>query len=101
MGLRWTPTPFILRTQLRHGGRISPRWNSTIARDALRILFCGSDEFSIASLKALRTEQLQRPRTIESIEVICRPGKRVGRDLKTIREGRDHDMHSAARSLLS
>lgn len=53
----------------------------------LRILFCGSDEFSIASLKALHDEHLKWPNRVASIDVVCRPGKRVGRGLKEIREG--------------
>ncbi|RMJ26673.1 hypothetical protein PHISP_02485 [Aspergillus sp. HF37] len=59
---------------------------ATRGHDPLRILFCGSDEFSIASLKALREEHLSRPDRISSIDVVCRPGKRVGRGLKQIRE---------------
>ncbi|KAL2828708.1 formyl transferase [Aspergillus cavernicola] len=59
---------------------------STKTYDPLRILFCGSDEFSIASLKALHAEHVKRPEKIASIDVVCRPGKRVGRGLKQIRE---------------
>ncbi|KAK8084796.1 methionyl-tRNA formyltransferase [Apiospora hydei] len=50
--------------------------------DALRILFCGSDEFSSASLRALHEEKERNPGLIESIDVVVRPGKRVGRGLK-------------------
>jgi DNA-binding LacI/PurR family transcriptional regulator len=53
----------------------------------LRILFCGSDDFSSSSLRALRDEQIQNPDLIASIDVLCRPGKLSGRSLKTIREG--------------
>ncbi|KAL4944235.1 hypothetical protein BDV06DRAFT_112925 [Aspergillus oleicola] len=59
---------------------------STKAHDPLRILFCGSDDFSIASLQALHTEHVKQPDRIASIDVVCRPGKRVGRGLKQIRE---------------
>ncbi|KAK8069510.1 Formyltransferase [Apiospora phragmitis] len=52
--------------------------------DALRILFCGSDEFSSASLRALHEEKERNPALIESIDVVVRPGKRVGRGLKLI-----------------
>ncbi|KAK8116219.1 formyl transferase [Apiospora sp. TS-2023a] len=52
--------------------------------DPLRILFCGSDEFSTASLRALHEEQERNPGLIESIDVVVRPGKRVGRGLKQI-----------------
>jgi methionyl-tRNA formyltransferase len=63
------------------------RFLATKTYDPLRILFCGADEFSIASLKALHEEHVKRPDRISSIDVVCRPGKRVGRGLKTIREG--------------
>jgi methionyl-tRNA formyltransferase len=63
------------------------RFFATRSYDPLRILFCGSDEFSIASLKALHKEQQDQPDRISSIDVVCRPGKRVGRGLKKIREG--------------
>lgn len=52
--------------------------------DPLRILFCGSDEFSSASLRALYEEKERNPGLIESIDVVVRPGKRVGRGLKQI-----------------
>lgn len=55
--------------------------------DPLRILFCGSEEFSIASLRALHDEHVNRPDIVASIDVVCRPGKRVGRGLRKIREG--------------
>ena len=54
--------------------------------DPLRILFCGSDDFSIASLKALHREHENNPHLVKSIDVVCKPGKPVGRGLKTIRE---------------
>ncbi|KAI2623804.1 formyl transferase [Xylaria nigripes] len=53
--------------------------------DPLHILFCGSDEFSCASLKALHDEQAQNPDLIRSIDVVVRPGKRMGRGLKIVR----------------
>ncbi|KAJ9264565.1 hypothetical protein DTO212C5_7068 [Paecilomyces variotii] len=59
---------------------------SSSSHEPLRILFCGSDEFSIASLKALHEEHKKEPSRIASIDVVCRPGKRVGRGLKKIRE---------------
>ncbi|KAF2142608.1 uncharacterized protein K452DRAFT_196637, partial [Aplosporella prunicola CBS 121167] len=52
----------------------------------LRILFCGSDDFSIASLLALHREHQRDPAFIASIDVVHRPSKRTGRGLKTIRE---------------
>ena len=74
--------------QARLHSKLSRRFYSVAARpDPLRILFCGSDDFSITSLKALHREQLQNNSFIQSIDVVCRPGKRVGRGLKTIRQG--------------
>lgn len=63
------------------------RFSSSKAYDPLRILFCGSDEFSIASLKALHAAHLQHPDRIASIDVVCRPGKKVGRGRNIVREG--------------
>lgn len=63
------------------------RFYTTKSYDPLRILFCGSDEFSIASLRALHAYHLKQPNQIASIDVVCRPGKRVGRGLKKVREG--------------
>jgi hypothetical protein len=53
----------------------------------LRILFCGSDDFSSASLRGLYEEQRRDPELIASIDVLCRPGKPSGRSLKNIRQG--------------
>jgi methionyl-tRNA formyltransferase len=61
---------------------------STKSSDPLRILFCGSDNFSIGSLRSLNDERQKDADSIASIDVVCRPGKRVGRDLKTVREGK-------------
>lgn len=55
--------------------------------EPLRILFCGSDDFSIASLRKLYKEHHQNRGLIASIDVVCRPGKPVGRGRKIIREG--------------
>ena len=55
--------------------------------EPLRILFCGSDDFSIASLRRLHKEHQQDRDLIASIDVVCRPGKPVGRGRKIIREG--------------
>lgn len=56
------------------------------ASDPLRILFCGSDDFSGASLKALYEEHRTNPGLVESIDVVVRPGKPTGRGYKVIRE---------------
>ena len=55
--------------------------------EPLRVLFFGSDGFSIASLKALYKTHQEDRGLIESIDVVCRPGKRVGRGLKNVRHG--------------
>ncbi|KUI72697.1 Methionyl-tRNA formyltransferase [Cytospora mali] len=57
--------------------------------EPLRILFCGSDAFSCASLRALHALQLSDPKGkfIKSIDVLVRPGKPAGRGLKRIAVG--------------
>ncbi|KXS96398.1 hypothetical protein AC579_5419 [Pseudocercospora musae] len=56
------------------------------AHDPLRILFCGADDFSSHSLRALHGLKEQKPEMVASIDVVCRPDKRTGRGLKYIRE---------------
>ncbi|KXT04203.1 hypothetical protein AC578_122 [Pseudocercospora eumusae] len=56
------------------------------AHDPLRILFCGADDFSSHALRALHELKEQKPETVASIDVVCRPDKRTGRGLKHIRE---------------
>ncbi|KAI0853172.1 Formyltransferase [Daldinia vernicosa] len=60
------------------------KWGKAKKSDPLRILFCGSDEFSCASLEALHEEHLRNPALIQSIDVVVRPGKRTGRGNKII-----------------
>jgi methionyl-tRNA formyltransferase len=60
---------------------------STTTTSPLRILFCGSDDFSIASLRALLDEKEANQKLIESIEVVHKKGKRSGRGLKLIKDG--------------
>ena len=67
----------------------SRRYVSQKISDPLRILFCGSDDFSIASLRALYDEHTKNRGFIASIDVVCRPPKPVGRGLKQFREGRE------------
>ncbi|KAI3394693.1 hypothetical protein diail_2440 [Diaporthe ilicicola] len=55
--------------------------------EPLRILFCGSDEFSCASLRALHSLQAAKPKLIKSIDVLVRPGKPAGRGLRRIATG--------------
>ncbi|KAI3318043.1 Formyltransferase [Xylariaceae sp. AK1471] len=54
--------------------------------EPLHILFCGSDEFSCASLEALHHEHTRNPGLIQSISVVVRPGKRTGRGYKIVRD---------------
>lgn len=60
---------------------------ASIAVDPLRILFCGSDHFSIASLRALVDAKHDLPTLIESIHVAHRPAKPTGRGLKKLTDG--------------
>lgn len=55
--------------------------------DPLKILFCGSDPFSCASLQALHEEQLANKGLVEEIEVMVVPGKKVGRGLTETARG--------------
>ena len=55
--------------------------------DPLRILFCGADQFSIASLKALHAEHVANSDFIKSIDVLCKSDKKSGRGLKAYRSG--------------
>ncbi|KAL1865679.1 Methionyl-tRNA formyltransferase [Diaporthe australafricana] len=62
-------------------------WRKLPATEPLRILFCGSDEFSCASLRALHSLQAAKPKLIKSIDVLVRPGKPAGRGLRRIATG--------------
>lgn len=64
-------------------------YSSATAKSAepLSILFCGSDAFSIASLRALSAAKQEVPGLIDSIHVVHRPAKPIGRGLKVLREG--------------
>lgn len=75
------------RLLARHVTRSRRCYSSS--RNPLRVLLCGSDEFSIAGLRALHNlhQSTNDPSVFASIDVVCRPGKRTGRGLKTIREG--------------
>lgn len=61
---------------------------SRVPSDPLRILFCGSDDFSSASLRALAAAKRGVPGLIDSIHVVHRPPKPAGRGLKSRREGK-------------
>ncbi|KAL8674956.1 MAG: hypothetical protein Q9168_000659 [Polycauliona sp. 1 TL-2023] len=62
------------------------RFASAKSYDPLRILFCGSDKFSIAALQALDHERHSGSGRIASIDVVCRPEKRIRRHLRAVRE---------------
>jgi methionyl-tRNA formyltransferase len=78
-------------SSLRTAPRLAPGRSaySTASKksDPLRILFCGSDEFSCHSLQALHHEHKRNSRLIRSIDVVVRPAKRTGRGNKVLREG--------------
>jgi len=86
------------KLSIRYGGMFRPVVRSLNVRqgrfygtnsktsDPLRILFCGSDDFSGTALVALYNEHVSNPSLIESIDVVVRPGKRTGRNLKSVRE---------------
>ncbi|KAI1327203.1 Formyltransferase [Xylariaceae sp. FL0255] len=76
-----------LSHNVRHLSSSLPSPASTALKisDPLRILFCGSDAFSCASLEALHQEHSQNPGLIESIDVVIRPSKRTGRGNRKIR----------------
>lgn len=57
------------------------------AREPLRILFCGSDIFSCASLFALHELRKADPRLVDSIDVLVRPGKPSGRGHRRVAVG--------------
>lgn len=65
--------------------------------EPLRILFCGSDDFSCASLKAVHEEHGRNKGLIESLDVMVLPPKRMGRSFKTLREG-EPDMYTYPRA---
>ncbi|KAJ4331832.1 Methionyl-tRNA formyltransferase [Ascochyta clinopodiicola] len=66
----------------------SRRPYATLPRDAdpLKVLFCGSDDFSITSLRALDDARRRVPGLIDEIHVAHRPAKPTGRGLTTLRE---------------
>lgn len=78
--LRWRNTP-------RWAIHDQRRCYSSPSHDPLRILFCGADEFSIYSLRALHDLHLRQPSKVASIDVVCKTDKRVGRGLKKTQEG--------------
>ncbi|KAL6921948.1 hypothetical protein FSHL1_005916 [Fusarium sambucinum] len=82
---------YLIRSRSMLGRRI-PQWprcysqGTSRASDPLRILFCGSDEFSCASLKAVHEEHSQNKGLIESLEVMALPPKRSGRGFSSLKQ---------------
>lgn len=71
---------------LKFGGRWSRSLTtSTKINKPLRVLFCGSDDFSIASLKALHEYSKKSTNNILSIDVAARSDKPAGRGLKVLK----------------
>ncbi|CAG7560141.1 unnamed protein product [Fusarium equiseti] len=75
-------------------GRNIPQWRRCFSQstprrssDPLRILFCGSDEFSCASLRAVHEEHTRNKGLIESLEVMALPPKRTGRGFQHLNQG--------------
>lgn len=79
-------TPPILARQTRHylTKNIPFRADEPLPRrlEPLRILFCGSDHFSCASLSALHELHRSEPRLVDSIDVLVRPAKPSGRGMR-------------------
>lgn len=78
--------PLLKSTSTLHY-HVARQYNSNRPCDPLRVLYCGSDEFSAVSLRAVHEEHCKHPELIKSIDVVCRPDKRTGRGLKEIRQG--------------
>lgn len=79
---------FAIRVQNRvHTHQPARLFRTPTESESLRVLFCGSDEFSVASLEVLHNELVCNPTLIKSIDVLTRAPKRVGRGLKTVQPG--------------
>ncbi|KIV88679.1 hypothetical protein PV10_08340 [Exophiala mesophila] len=59
-------------------------FRATKQSSPLRILFCGSDTFSIHSLRALYEAQKSETANIISIDVVTKPDRSYGRDNKNV-----------------
>lgn len=80
-------TRSVLQTRARSVSQLALYSTAPKLPDPLRILFCGSDEFSCFSLRALHEEQKRNADLIRSIDVVVRPSKPTGRGYKVLREG--------------
>lgn len=67
------------------------RWSHVKSADpsagGLRILFCGSDDFSARSLEKIAGKKAHEDGIVNSIDVVCKKGRPYGRGLKRIRHG--------------
>jgi hypothetical protein len=85
------PNAFLRHLRLFSSGPALLSAERRLGHSPLRVLFCGSDLFSIKSLEALNALRHERQRIsglglVDSIHVVCRTPKRVGRGLEAIRE---------------
>ena len=58
--------------------------------EPLRILYCGSDDFSVESLRKLAEAHREDTSFIESIDVVCKTAKPHGRGLSQLYESMEH-----------
>ncbi len=79
--------PFVQRSKISQPSNSCRAFSERRISEPLRILFCGSDGVSIASLKALDVEHKQNPNLIQSINVVCKAPRPAGRGLKSVRHG--------------
>ncbi|KXX81946.1 Methionyl-tRNA formyltransferase, mitochondrial [Madurella mycetomatis] len=79
-------TRSVLRSRARSAQQLASYSTVLKLSDPLRILFCGSDEFSCFSLRALHEEHKRNADLIRSIDVVVRPSKPTGRGYKVLRE---------------
>ncbi|KAK8185893.1 formyl transferase [Phyllosticta citribraziliensis] len=71
-------------------------YSTSKTSEPLRILYCGTDDFSVASLRAVHQEHQRNPDLIDTLHVAHRPGKLGGRGNKILREA---PIKSAAQQL--
>lgn len=79
--------PVVRRSKFSQPSNFCRAYSERAISEPLRILFCGSDGVSVASLKALNKEHKQDPNLIQSINVVCKAPRPTGRGLKKLRHG--------------
>ncbi|SCU93693.1 LADA_0G04434g1_1 [Lachancea dasiensis] len=67
-------------------GLVRPRRCYSDVKRPLNILFFGSDQFSVHSLKALHKLKEEDPHLIRTLQVVTRPAKKCGRNLSVTRD---------------